>query len=74
MTVIQFANKCMKDADFLKGGVMKNERKYLDDIGFKYTVEDGCITESGDDLHEFYNAVYTLLRLNERYERKRGTA
>lgn len=70
MTVIQFANKCMKDAEFLKGGIIKNERKYLDDIGFSYTVQGGQIVDSGDDLNDFYKAVFTLLRLNDKYRKE----
>lgn len=72
MTVIQFFNKCMKDPETRAGGFMKNERKYLDEIGFKYTVENGQITDYGKDLHEFYEAFYTILRLNDKYNKTTG--
>lgn len=67
MTVLQFFNKCLKDPETLAGGIMKNERKYLDAVGFKYTVEDGQIVEYGEDLHEFYEIFYSLLRLEKKY-------
>ena len=30
MTVYDFAKKCMADPEFNRGGIVKNERKYLD--------------------------------------------
>lgn len=70
MTVLQFANKCMKDSEFLRGGIVKNERKCLDEIGFSYKVEGGQITESGEDLAKFYEAVNTLVWLNRKYSKE----
>lgn len=68
MTVYDFAKKCMKDEEYNRGGVVKNERKYLDAIGFEYTVKDGIIAAGGEDLTKFYEAMETLRRLNEKYE------
>lgn len=67
MTVIQFANKCLKDKEFTRGGIVKNERRCLDEIGFSYKVDGGVIVESGEDLTKFYEAVNTLLMLNKKY-------
>lgn len=69
MTVFEFARKCMKDDEFLRGGIVKNERKLIDSVGFDYTVKDGMINESGEDLAAFYEAMYTLLRLNDKYKK-----
>lgn len=70
MTVYDFAKKCMADEEYNRGGLPKNERKYLDAIGFKYTVEDGCIAEAGDDLKAFYDAMAVLCNLNIKYQQK----
>ena len=67
MTVYEFAKKCMADPEFNKGGIVKNERKYLDAVGFQYMVEDGQVINGGTDMHEFYDAMMTLLRLNNKY-------
>lgn len=69
MTVYDLAKKCMADDEFNRGGILKNERKYLDDIGFEYTVKDGCVYSYGDDLSKFYNAMETLSNLNRKYKR-----
>lgn len=66
-TVYDFAKHCMNDANFQVSGIPTNERKWLDAIGFEYTVKDGCISNSGEDLSEFYNAMCTLLALNNKY-------
>lgn len=66
MTVYEFAKKCMSDTEFNKGGIVKNERKYLDAVGFEYKVSHGQIVES-EDIDKFYEAMVTLLRLNEKY-------
>ena len=71
MTVYEFAKVCMKDEEFNRGGVVANERKYLDAIGFKYTVEDGQVMEYGEDLDKFFKAMVTLSVLNNKYS-KRG--
>lgn len=70
MTVIQFFNKCLKDPETRAGGIMENERKYLDAVGFKYTVEDGRVVEYGEDLDEFYKILYSLLRLEKKYSKE----
>lgn len=70
MTVYDFAKKCMTDDEFNKGGIPKNERKYFDAIGFRYTVEDGCIMETGEDIKAFYEAMQTLCDLNRKYLKK----
>ena len=67
MTVYEFAKKCMNDPEYNRGGIVKNERKYLDAVGFRYTVEDGCVVDSGEDLHKFYEAMQVLCALNEKY-------
>lgn len=68
MTVYEFAKKCMGDAEFNKGGIVKNERKYLDAVGFEYKVSNGQIVE-GEDIDKFYEAMVTLLRLNDKYKK-----
>lgn len=70
MTVYEFAKKCMNDPEYNRGGIVKNERKYLDAVGFKYTVENGCITDTGEDLHKFYEAMSMIQALNEKYLRQ----
>lgn len=67
MTVYDFAKKCMADPEFNRGGIVKNERKYLDAVGFEYKVEGGQVVESGADLQRFYEAMMTLLSLNNKY-------
>lgn len=67
MTVYEFAKKCMNDSEFNRGGIVKNERKYLDAVGFEYTVKDGVVYDSGDDLAQFYDAMATLLMLQQKY-------
>ncbi len=67
MTVYDFAKKCMADEEFNRGGIVKNERKYLDKIGFDYKVSHGAICESGEDLERFYNAMQVLLELQNKY-------
>ena len=69
MTVYDFARKCMADEEFNRGGIVKNERRYIDSVGFSYTVKDGYVYESGDDLRRFYNAMYTLLSLQQKYSK-----
>lgn len=69
MTVYDFAKKCMKDDEFNRGGIVKNERKCLDTIGFEYTVKDGCVYSTGDDLRRFYEAMGTLLELQNKYSK-----
>ena len=68
-TVYDFARKLMADAEFNRGGIMKNERRYIDSIGFEYTVRDGCIDEYGEDLRKFFSAMCTLCDLNSKYAR-----
>ena len=67
MTVYDFARKCMKDEEFNRGGIVKNERKCLDAIGFDYSVKGGMIESSGEDLTKFYEAMETLRYLNDKY-------
>jgi len=67
MTVYDFAKKLMKDEEFNRGGVMKNERRYIDAIGFEYTVKDGELVSYGDDLRKFFEAMCILCELNQRY-------
>lgn len=69
MTVYEFAKVCMKDAEFNRGGIVTNERKCLDAVGFEYTVKGGVISESGEDLAKFYDAMFILRNLNEKYSK-----
>lgn len=69
MTVYEFAKKCMNDKEFNNGGIITNERKYLDAVGFEYTVKEGCIASSGEDLSRFYDAMFILRNLNEKYSK-----
>ena len=69
MTVYEFAKVCMKDVEFNRGGIVTNERKHLDAVGFEYTVKGGVIVESGEDLAKFYDAMATLRELNEKYSK-----
>lgn len=69
ITVYDFAKACMKDAEFNKGGIPKNERKFLDEIGFEYTVKDGQVYGYGDDLSKFFDAMTTLYNLQRKYSK-----
>ena len=69
VTVYDFARKLMKDEEFNRGGIMKNERKYIDAIGFDYAVHNGEI-EYGDDLSKFFSAMCTLCELQKKYNRE----
>lgn len=69
ISVYSFAKRCMSDDDFNCGGIVKNERKYLDAIGFDYVMEDGCIAYTGDDLTEFYKAMEVIRQLQIKYSR-----
>ena len=53
MTVYEFAKKCMDDSEINAGGIVTNERKYLDAVGFTYTVKGGSVQCIGDDAEEF---------------------
>lgn len=67
MTVYEFAKKCMNDEEFNNGGIVKNERKCLDAVGFEYTVKDGCVSCTGADAAEFYKAMSILRDLQKKY-------
>lgn len=69
ITVYDFAKACMKDPEFNKGGIPKSERKWLDEIGFEYTVKDGCVYNYGEDLDDFYKAMTTLCNLQRKYSK-----
>lgn len=68
-TVYDFAIKCMKDEEFNRGGIVEDEREYLDLVGFEYTVKGGCISASGEDLARFYEAMTILRDLNAKYSK-----
>ena len=70
MTVFDLAKKFMSDNEMRSGSYEKNERKYLDAVGFDYLVEDGEITGIGDDLYKFYDAMNTLVALQYKYKRR----
>lgn len=67
-TVYSFAKKLMSNEEFNRGGIIENEKKYLDSIGFEYTEADHGY-ETGEDLHRFYAAMMTLWELNKKYSR-----
>ena len=69
ITVYDFARKLMKDEEFNCGGIMKNERKYIDAIGFDYSVSGGEL-HCGDDLGKFFDAMCTLCMLQKKYNRE----
>ena len=69
MTIYEFAKKCMNDEEFNAGGIITNERKYLDAVGFSYTVKGGAVQIIGDDAEEFYRAMEVLRKLNNRYSK-----
>ena len=68
-TVYSFAKHCMSDVEFNAGGIPTNEKAYLDSIGFSYTMNGDDIEESGADLTEFYEAMFTRRRLYEKYSK-----
>lgn len=68
-TVYDFAKKLMADAEFNRGGIMKNERKYIDSIGFDYEVHGGVLDTYGEDLNKFFSAMCTLCELNRKYSK-----
>lgn len=70
VTVYDFARKLMRDEEFNRGGIMKNERKYIDAIGFDYTVHGGQLDEYGEDLRKFFDAMCTLCMLQKKYNRE----
>lgn len=70
MTVYDFCKKLMADPEFNRGGIMKNERKYIDAIGFEYSVKGGQIEEYGEDLRQFFSAMCTLCELNRKYNQE----
>ena len=70
MDIYGFAKKLMKDEEFNRGGIIANERKYLDAVGFEYTMADGVVKCGGDDLHKFYEAMSTLLELQKKYSKE----
>ena len=72
-TVYDFAKKLMDDEEFNRGGIMKDERKYIDSIGFEYTIHWGQLYGHGEDLHEFFTAMWTLHELNKKYAPKGTT-
>ncbi len=69
MTVYEFAKKCMNDEEFNAGGIVSNERKYLDAVGFSYMVKGGAVQIIGDDTAEFYRAMEALRKLNNKYSK-----
>ena len=69
MTVYEFAKKCMNDAEFNRGGIVKNERKLVDAVGFEYKAANGQIIEGGADLNRFYEAMSTLQYLQNKYNK-----
>lgn len=69
MTIYELANKYMKDDEHNSGGIPRNERKWMDEVGFEYTVEGGCIKCYGEDASKFVDAMCTLAELNKKYSK-----
>lgn len=70
-TVYSFAKRLMDDKEFNCGGIIENERKYLDAIGFDYIKDEyGQVSESGDDLCKFYEAMRIIWELQRKYSAK----
>lgn len=69
-TVYSFAKKLMDDKEFNCGGIIENERKYLDAIGFDYTIDEDGNVSDGEDLTEFYSAMITIWKLHRKYSAK----
>lgn len=69
MDVYAFARYCMKDSEFNAGGIVSNERRWLDYVGFDYAVKDGQVCSTGDDLAEFYKAMEILRTLQKKYSK-----
>lgn len=69
MNVYEFAAALLHDEEFNGGGIIKNERMFLDSIGFEYTVKDGAICDAGEDLRAFYEAMETIRQLNLKYKK-----
>lgn len=69
MTVYEFAKRCMNDEEFNTGGIVTNERTYLDAVGFSYTVKGGSVHSISDDAEEFYRAMEVLRKLNNKYSK-----
>ena len=67
MTVYEFAEILLKDKEVNCGGIIRNEKEYVDAVGFPYEEEDGEIVENGEDLTKFYEAIYTLIGLQKKY-------
>ena len=71
MTIYDFARACMRDAEFNKGGIVKNEKKYLDGLGIQYHLDEwGNLYSDDENLDKFYNAMYTLLYLKLEFDKK----
>ena len=69
-TVYSFAKRLMADEEFNMGGIIENEQKYLDAIGFPYHLdEDGCVQTDGD-TNTFYEAMITIWKLHQKYSGK----
>lgn len=60
-TVYSFAKRLMDDKEFNRGGLIENEEKYLDSIGFNMN--------EAEDLDKFYEAMVTLCRLQKKYSK-----
>lgn len=69
MTVYELARKYMKDEEFNRGGIPRNERKWMDMVGFSYEVEGGCVKCLGEDASKFIEAMVTLQELEKKYSR-----
>lgn len=69
-TVYSFAKRLMADDEFNCGGIIENEQRYLDAIGFPYHLdEDGCVQTDGD-TNTFYEAMITIWKLHQKYSGK----
>ena len=70
-TVYSFAKRLMADDEFNRGGIIENEQRYLDAIGFDYEKDaNGTICASGADLAEFYQTMEVIRCLHKKYDIK----
>ena len=67
-TIFSFARYCMNDDEFLRGGIPSGEKDFLDALGMDYdTDENGVITGTSGDVARFYNALWILRDLSQKY-------
>ena len=68
-TVYSFVRHCLNDHEFNVGGIPTKEKHYLDAIGFEYRMKDGEICWVSQDVSAFYDAMYTIKELCDKYKK-----